>query len=112
MPTSKKPKQVSEKESDLKRKVLEYLKQRAREGAPVWWTKLAGNPMQTRGLPDILVVYNGEAIFVELKTEKGKLTKLQDFRRHEIEFAGGRWYLIRSLEEFIEMFWTLEAWGP
>ncbi len=40
-----------------------------------WAIKL--NPQWVRGIPDRLVLYRGRAWFVELKTESGRLSKVQ-----------------------------------
>jgi len=40
------------------------------------------------GIPDLLVCKNGEAFFVEVKSEKGCLSEIQKFRINELEKHG------------------------
>lgn len=55
-----------------------------------WWTfKIAGGPMQTSGIPDLLCVKGGRAVFLEVKQPGKKPTELQKQRMHEIRSIGG-----------------------
>ena len=55
-----------------------------------WWTfKIAGGPMQTAGIPDLLCVKHGRAVFLEVKQPGKKPTELQKQRIHEIRTTGG-----------------------
>lgn len=55
-----------------------------------WWTfKIAGGPMQTAGVPDLLCIKNGIAVFFEVKQPGKKPTELQKQRMHEIRTVGG-----------------------
>lgn len=55
-----------------------------------WWTfKIAGGPMQTAGIPDLLCVKHGAAVFFEVKKPGKKPTPLQEQRMHEIRTIGG-----------------------
>jgi hypothetical protein len=55
-----------------------------------WWTfKIAGGPMQMAGVPDLLCVRNGRAVFLEVKRPGKKPTPLQVQRMHEIRDVGG-----------------------
>ena len=55
-----------------------------------WWTfKIAGGPMQMAGVPDLLCVRNGRAVFLEVKQPGKKPTPLQVQRMHEIRDVGG-----------------------
>ena len=58
----------------------------------------------TRGLPDILVVWHGRAIFLEIKTETGKLSKLQAREIEAIWQAGGLAHVVRSVESALSIF--------
>ena len=52
------------------------------------------------GYPDFLIIFpNGIHIFFELKTEKGKLSKLQEYTINKINSVDGRAYVVRSVEE-------------
>ena len=40
------------------------------------------------GIPDLLICKDGQAFFVEVKSNKGKTSKIQDFRIEELEKHG------------------------
>jgi hypothetical protein len=48
------------------------------------------------GLPDVLVVAHGQAVFVELKSRRGVATPAQKERAAELVAAGAAWFLARS----------------
>jgi hypothetical protein len=73
-----------------------------------FWTSLENKPLsrisglfQKRrgvrsGLPDVLVLYCGKPIFVELKSRAGVATKMQKQVRVELLPAGATWWMARS----------------
>jgi hypothetical protein len=55
-----------------------------------WWTfKIAGGPMQTSGIPDLLCIKHGRAVFLEVKQPGKKPTPIQEQRIREIRTTGG-----------------------
>jgi hypothetical protein len=55
-----------------------------------WWTfKIAGGPMQMAGVPDLLTIKRGRAVFMEVKQPGKKPRPLQVQRRKEIREIGG-----------------------
>ena len=42
----------------------------------------------TNGIPDLLAIKNGKAMFIEVKREQGKLSPLQQLRIQELSEAG------------------------
>lgn len=40
------------------------------------------------GIPDIIAIKKNECFFVEVKTEKGKLSEVQKFRIDELNYLG------------------------
>jgi len=42
----------------------------------------------TNGIPDLLAIKNGKAMFIEVKREQGKLSPLQQLRIQELSDAG------------------------
>jgi Holliday junction resolvase len=54
-----------------------------------WTFKIAGGPMQTAGIPDLLCIKDGLAVFLEVKQPGKHPTELQKQRMHEIRTAGG-----------------------
>lgn len=77
-------------EGKLTDAVNRQLKQLKAEGLPLFWLKLHGGPMQKRGVPDLLIVVAGRALFVELKAPGKEPSPLQRVRINEIRAAGGR----------------------
>lgn len=55
------------------------------------------------GSPDIIVVYDGKYIGFEIKDTKGKQSDTQKKFQEALEKAGGKYYLIRSIDEFIKI---------
>lgn len=71
-------------EKIFENKVKAFLKQ---EGA--WVLKTWGGGYQRAGIPDLLICLKGHFVGVELKSTKGKTTRLQEWNLEEIEKAGG-----------------------
>ena len=61
--------------------------------------KIHGHPMQQAGLPDICAVYQGRAIFLEVKREGQYATRLQQHTLNKLAECGALAYVIRSEEE-------------
>ncbi|MBR2579520.1 MAG: VRR-NUC domain-containing protein [Clostridia bacterium] len=57
----------------------------------------------TSGIPDIIVCYKGKFVAFEVKTEKGKLSKLQEMTIAKIQKANGMAFKVTSLEEVKEI---------
>jgi Holliday junction resolvase len=55
------------------------------------------------GVPDIICCLNGKFIAFEVKDLKGKITPLQEYNIELIKKAGGKAYLVRSVEEVKEV---------
>jgi Holliday junction resolvase len=68
-------------ESVYQKKVIERW-----EKAGFYVIKLAKT--NKNGIPDLLCMKPGEAIFVEVKGDRGKLSKLQEYRIKELELKG------------------------
>jgi Holliday junction resolvase len=66
-----------------------------------WWVlKLAAGPWQTPGLPDLLLIKDGVARFLEVKAAAGRVTPHQQAKMLEIErYAGARCDVVRSRDE-------------
>lgn len=70
-----------------------------------WYvTKLHGGPMQKAGLPDLLMLKDGRAVFLEVKQpglgKKSDPTLLQQRRMDEIRARGGcDCFVVRSVDD-------------
>jgi acetaldehyde dehydrogenase (acetylating) len=58
----------------------------------------------TPGLADICVVFNGTFYGVEVKTATGKMSEAQKRFKEDIEAAGGRYVLCRSVGDLKKTF--------
>ena len=102
-------------EADLKRAVIDYLEYGMNQGK--WWfTRLnSGKAFVKRGgkeymiqlcdegTSDLLVVKQGKAIFIELKSTKGKQSPAQGAFQKLIQMQGASYSIVHSLEELEEL---------
>jgi len=51
------------------------------------------------GIPDIIACLNGNFIAIEVKTETGIVSKLQEYNLNQIKAAGGIAFVARSVED-------------
>ncbi len=61
-----------------------------------------GGPMGARGVPDILGIYQGRLLGIEIKTATGKPSPEQERFIQNINAAGGLAFVARSVEDVIE----------
>lgn len=66
-----------------------------------WWImKIHGGPYQPAGIPDLLLVKEGRALWLEVKQPGKKPTAIQEQRMKEIFTTGGSpCYVVTSREE-------------
>lgn len=92
-------KEVKMKEKTITNQILKYLK-----SLPECFAfKEHGGLYGTSGIPDIIVCYKGKFLAFEVKTEKGKLSKLQEMAIAKIRKANGMAFKVTSLEEVKEI---------
>lgn len=92
-------KEVKMKEKTITNQILKYLK-----SLPECFAfKEHGGLYGTSGIPDIIVCYKGKFLAFEVKTEKGKLSKLQEMTIAKIQKANGMAFKVTSLEEVKEI---------
>lgn len=58
------------------------------------------------GIPDLVIVFDAQAFFIELKKEGGKVTETQDDCHERLKRAGARVAVCRSIEDVRETFQT------
>ncbi len=83
------------KEKSITNRILKYLKE---QPCCFAW-KEHGGLYGTAGIPDILCCYKGKFVAFEVKTEKDKLSKLQEITIEKIKNAKGKAYKVTSLDE-------------
>ena len=59
------------------------------------------------GIPDILACYKGRWCWVELKTEKGKVSPIQEWTHGKLRDAGAVGTVARSMPEFVDFMITV-----
>jgi len=92
-------------EKSITKKILDYLK--SLENCFAF--KEHGGRYGTAGIPDIICCFNGRFIAFEVKTDTGKLTKLQEITIHRIKDAKGEAFKVTSLQEVKKILEHLEV---
>ena len=82
-------------EKDITSKIMRYLK--TLPYCFAW--KEFGGMYSTSGLPDIICCINGMFVAFEVKTDKGKLSKLQEIMIQRINAANGKAFNVTSVGE-------------
>lgn len=83
------------KESNIVTAIKKYLK--TVEGCFFW--KEHGGMYGTAGIPDLILCYKGKFIGLEVKTDEGKPTALQEATIRKIRACGGVAEIVRSVAE-------------
>ena len=65
----------------------------------------------TAGIPDIIACVDGRFVAFEVKTETGKLSRLQEVTLGRIRDAGGKAYMVRSAAEVAAIMKEMEVAG-
>jgi Holliday junction resolvase len=92
-------------EKTITNKILKYLKSLDN----CFCFKEHGGQYGTAGIPDIICCFNGRFVAFEVKTEKGRLTKLQEFTIRKIKEAKGKAYKVTSVDEVKKILEQLEV---
>lgn len=75
------------KSQPLEKTIVAKIKQLA-EGLGWWVTKMHGNQFMAKGLPDLLLIKNGRAAWIEVKRPGNDPTRIQEHRMRELATAG------------------------
>ena len=70
--------------------------------------KTHGGPYGTAAIPDIIACINGRFVAFEVKTETGKLSKLQEITITKIKDAKGKAFTVRSAAQVAAILKDLE----
>jgi hypothetical protein len=102
---------MAQKESEVQSAILEYLTLRGHfvlrlNNIPGFYLDAGGNKRfrkmgkyVRRGLADILIIRTGEPIFIEVKSETGKLSEEQHAFGRDVVKAGGMYIIARSIDD-------------
>src|SRR5262245_9510184 len=105
-------------EQQLQRAIVGHLRWRARPG--VWWTHIPNggwrSPIEAKvfkalgvvaGAPDLLIVADGRALFLEFKSETGRLSQAQRDCHEALRAAGAFVAVVNSIDAALKL---LESW--
>lgn len=106
-------------EQDIHRSVVAHLKSRAMPGVFFFHSPNGGkrNAIEAKifkglgvraGIPDVLIFYRAQIFGLELKAGNGRVSPAQLATMNDMEVAGARVAVARSLDEALI---TLEYWG-
>lgn len=70
-----------------------------------------GGMYGTAGIPDVIACADGRFVAFEVKTETGKLSRLQEVTLGRIRNAGGKAYVVRSAAEVAAIMKEMEVAG-
>lgn len=88
----KKPAKV--KESDIQRQIKEYLQWHG------WYViKIHQSLGSYRGIADLYALKDGQHVWIEVKTPKGRLSEAQEKFRQDIISHGGKYLVARGIED-------------
>lgn len=62
------------------------------------------SPYTLRGTSDLLILYQAQPIFIELKTTKGKQSADQKLFQKMIENEGCEYHVVRKVEDLMSLF--------
>lgn len=68
----------------------------------VWHYKVHQGLGSTPGIPDIIGIWNGHLLAIEVKTAKGKLSPQQEVKIREINQNGGLAFVARCVDDVID----------
>lgn len=94
-------------ETKFKTKVLKFLKTLP----GLKWIYKTSDKFAT-GIPDILFLYEGTLLAIELKVNSNPLSEMQIYQLERINLAGGNTYILHpdNFEEFKEEIQDLPDW--
>lgn len=106
-------------EAQIQRAVFQHIKQRAMPGVFAFHVPNGGyrKPIEAAimkgmgvraGVPDVMVIYQGNVYALELKAEGGRPTENQFKAVEDIRNAGGHAVIVEGLDRALR---CLETWG-
>jgi len=88
---------MGQAENNITKRIKDFLKSK-----DIWHVKYFANAFTAVGVPDILACVRGRFVGIEIKTEVGKLSKMQEYQGEKICQSGGYWFCVRpsTFEDF------------
>ena len=88
-------------EGKIQAAIIKYLKENK-----IWHFRY--NASVTYGMPDIIAIYNGYFVGIEVKTTTGRSTELQQRMKDSIEKAGGYHIFATSIDDVYKLIRSIE----
>ena len=88
-------------EGKIQAAIIKYLKENK-----IWHFRY--NASVTYGMPDIIAIYDGYFIGIEVKTPTGRATELQERMKDSIEKAGGYHVFATSVDDVYNLIRRIE----
>jgi Holliday junction resolvase len=88
-------------EGKIQAAIIKYLKENK-----IWHFRY--NASVTYGMPDIIAIYNGYFVGIEVKTTTGRSTELQQRMKDSIEKAGGYHVFATSVDDVYALIRRIE----
>jgi len=82
-------------EKTIQASILRWLRKQPR----VWCNCYHGSPLTQAGVPDIMVIFEGRVLWLEVKRPSGKVTLLQKTMHDKLREVGSVVFVVRSLED-------------
>lgn len=92
-------------EARLSRQIQKAIKEKG-----AWCYKVWGNEMTPAGIPDIVGVYKGQFLGVEVKTATGNLSDIQRYRIAVMRQHGAMVVVARSVGDALQMLSHFDLW--
>ena len=90
-------------ESEIQKSIIDYC---TLKGALVFrmnaGSRNYNNKQAPKGTPDLFIVLNQKALWIEVKTEKGKVSEVQEEMHERLNNMGQRVIIARSLDDVIK----------
>ena len=89
------------REKAIENKIKECL---THMGKNVWFFKHAASASMKVGIPDIICCIKGHFVGIEVKQANGRQSAEQKVCEKNIRAAGGEYWLVFSIEDFVDKF--------
>lgn len=88
---------MGQAENNITKRIKDFLKSKG-----IFHVKYFANAYTSVGIPDILACVKGHFVGIEVKTDIGKLSKMQEYQGEKICQSGGYWLCVRpsTFEDF------------
>lgn len=91
---SRTPSHKEQPETAIRRAITEFLRLHGWKVA-----RIVQSALSEKGIPDLVAIRGGQTVWIEVKTERGRLSKHQEAWLQDLEDHGGWWIVARSIED-------------